>query len=1016
MLNRNRYRMLFLFLATGTTGFSAHAQGFPPDEAPSKMTTPPGFHIELVAAEPLVRQPVAIEFDDRGRLWVVQYMQYPNPEGLERVSVDRYSRTTYDRMPEPPPTGPKGNDVITILEDKDGDGRMESAKNFVSGLNLCSGIALGYGGVFVLQVPYLLFYPDVDRDDVPDADPEVLVTGFGMEDAHSVANSLTWGPDGWLYGLQGSTVTAKIDGIEFQQGIWRYHPRTRQFELFAEGGGNMWGLDFNRDGHMFACTNVGGYAALHIVQGAYYWKQFGKHGALHNPYAYGYFDHCALPNPEGGHVVLGGTIYEADAYPEAYRGKWIVANLLTHNGYWFDLVPNGSTFDTHTAGEFFNSNDTWFAPSDMTLGPDGLLYVADWHDERTAHPDPDAEWDRRNGRVYRIAVDNARRIAPMDIAAMASDDLVDLLDHPNKWYTRRALVHLAERADASLQSALLDAVFAAPDSHGVVNRLFAAHACGAFDEPTFVRLLDHANPVVRRWVVRFIGDGRAATPKVASRLESLAATESDPHVRSQLAASAKRFPAGVALPLVWAMAQRDADADDPHIPLLLWWALEGHALRAVIPIVEHALHERDPAPRLFADVLFPRLVRRYAAGGSARGDAAALMLVRHAAGTSLREPALSALDEGLDQRGTAGPEAALGTLFEGYAAQGHEADTPDRAKPPAPDLRAFIEEMWRGNQDSMILLRLAARVDHPDALATALALAGDTGNQDRQIAAIEIVGRFGHPDAAVSLLGVFRDHAASPVGHAALDALRTLPHDDTGRALLALYSTLDEDMQSRVREALFTRAVWSAAFLDAVDSGDIDATDVPLTQLRVLAQNADEALLARLERHWGAVKPGTPEEKLAQMRRLNNELNARPGDPAKGREVFNQVCAQCHQFRGDGFVVGPDLTQSNRMDREYMLASMVDPNLAVRKEYIQYVVKTKDGGVFNGLIARQDSGVVELLNAKGVRTEIPAGDVADIREADASLMPEELITPLPGDDIRNLFAYLQSDDPGGASE
>ena len=197
------------------------------------MVLSAGLSASLVASEPMVRQPVCLEFDDRGRLWVIQYLQYPNPAGLVRAKVDRYSRTQYDRVPEPPPRGPKGADRVTILSDTNHDGTADHARDFVDGLNLATGLAFGHGGVFVLQVPYLLFYPDRNQDDVPDADPEVLLAGFGMEDAHSVANSLTWGPDGWLYGCQGSTVTARVRGLEFQQGVWRYHPLTREFELFC---------------------------------------------------------------------------------------------------------------------------------------------------------------------------------------------------------------------------------------------------------------------------------------------------------------------------------------------------------------------------------------------------------------------------------------------------------------------------------------------------------------------------------------------------------------------------------------------------------------------------------------------------------------------------------------------------------------------------------------------------------------------------------------------------------------
>src|SRR5215203_2965974 len=298
-----------IIVAVLTSAAVAAGQGHSPGQAAARMTVPDGFTVRLVASEPVIRQPVAIDFDDRGRLWVLQYLQYPNPAGLKRARVDRYSRTVYDRVPEPPPKGPKGADRLTILEPDPARPGSLRRRDFVSGLNLASGFAFGHGGVFVLQVPYLLFYPDRDGDDVPDADPEVCLTGFGMEDAHSVANSLTWGPDGWLYGCQGSTVTANIRGIEFQQGVWRYHPITRRFELFCEGGGNSWGLDFDEYGNLIYSTNLGPYRNLHGVQGAYYWKSFGKHGALHNPYAFGYFDHIPHTNFTGGHVTDGGIIY-----------------------------------------------------------------------------------------------------------------------------------------------------------------------------------------------------------------------------------------------------------------------------------------------------------------------------------------------------------------------------------------------------------------------------------------------------------------------------------------------------------------------------------------------------------------------------------------------------------------------------------------------------------------------------------------------------------------------------------
>ena len=270
-----------------------------------------------------------------------------------------------------------------------------------------------------------------------------------MEDAHSVANSLTWGPDGWLYGCQGSTVTSNIRGIEFQQGVWRYHPITHRFELFCEGGGNSWGLDFDRHGKLFYTTNFGGYAMLHGVQGAYYWKQFGKHGALHNPYAFGYFDHVPHKNLHGRprHRRRRRSTKATCCRPN-------FAASTSPPTCWGTPCTGTSSADaarrfraTH-GGDLLLANDTWFAPSDVTIGPDGAVYVCDWHDQRTAHPDPDADWDRTNGRIYRIrAAGRSAQPSTSHSRNCPAQQLVARLGDRNEWYVRRARRLLADRRD-----------------------------------------------------------------------------------------------------------------------------------------------------------------------------------------------------------------------------------------------------------------------------------------------------------------------------------------------------------------------------------------------------------------------------------------------------------------------------------------------------------------------------------------------------------------------------------------
>ncbi|MCA9019393.1 MAG: dehydrogenase, partial [Planctomycetaceae bacterium] len=506
------------------------AQGFPPEEAVRRMTVAEGFKVELAAAEPLVRQPVAIDFDDRGRLWVLQYLQYPNPAGLKRVKVDRFSRTTYDRIPAPPPTGPKGADRLTILEDTNGDGRYDKASDFISDLNIASGFACGYGGVFVLQMPYLLFYPDQNQDDIPDGDPEVLLKGFGMEDTSSVANSLIWGPDGWLYGTQGTNITANIRGIEFEQGIWRYHPVSRKFELFMEGGGNMWGLDFDQYGNLLAGTNYGGYLMFHVRQGAYYEKSFAKHGELHNPFALGYFQHVPHKNFQGGHVTVGGFLYQSDQFPAQYRNKYIAVDTLGHAVRWHHTLPDQSTFRSENGGVLLQANDTWFAPSDAVQGPDGAVYIADWHDQRTAHPDPDANWDRRNGRVYRIRSQSAQPYQHVDPQSLTSDQLVNLLSSSNEWQVRRARRILSERRDAQVIETLRTLSQNSNDQKLALQALWTLNAMGAFDQTQEGSLLAHQDPHIREWTIRLIGDQGQVTPENGQKLLTIAHTETSPTV------------------------------------------------------------------------------------------------------------------------------------------------------------------------------------------------------------------------------------------------------------------------------------------------------------------------------------------------------------------------------------------------------------------------------------------------------------------------------------------------------
>ena len=297
----------------GLLTLTAHAAD--DDHADIQFKIADGFKMETVLREPAVRQPLCMNFDERGRLWITQYMQFPFPAGLKVIGHDEYWRIKHANFPPPPPpNNPKGRDRITIFEDTNGDGTFDRSKIFLQGTSVTTSALPGRGGVWVMNPPYLLFYPDADHDDVPDGDPVVCLAGFGLEDLHAVASSLHWGPDGWLYGYQGSTTTANITrpgmndaGWHFKgQNVWRYNPADKRFELFSEGGHNNFGIAMDPEGRIFTGSN-GGITGFHDVQGGYYWKSWGKHGELTNPYAFGWFN--GMKNESARAKLSQGMVY-----------------------------------------------------------------------------------------------------------------------------------------------------------------------------------------------------------------------------------------------------------------------------------------------------------------------------------------------------------------------------------------------------------------------------------------------------------------------------------------------------------------------------------------------------------------------------------------------------------------------------------------------------------------------------------------------------------------------------------
>ena len=496
-----------------------HGDKLSPAESLKALQPHREFTVEQLLAEPLVAQPTHLSFDERGRLWVAQYRQYPYPAGLKMLSRDKYYRAHYDKVPPPPPHHDRGRDLISIHEDTDGDGRFDRHKVFVDGLNMASAALPGRGGVWVMHTPYLLFYPDANHDDIPDGPPVVHLAGFGLEDTHSVANGLVWGMDGWLYGAQGSTTSSRVTrpgldppdapGVHFEGCmVWRYHPETRAYEIFAEGSGNTFGLEIDAQGRLYSGHNGGETRGWHYVQGGYYLKQGvdpGKFGPSRNPYTFG-----ELPVMRPTNFIQRFShffaVAEGTAMPSDFDGKLFALDPVHSVVIAVERLARGAGFETRDIGPVLSSADSGFRPVYIVNAPDGSLFIADFYEHYIAHGQHyQSQIDPTTGRIYRLRGKDSTLERDVNLERKTTPQLVELLNHPNKWHRHTAVRLLGERKDTSARRPLKK-LLADGTGHAPLCALWSLYQAGWLDEATMRSALKHPDPSVRHWAVRFAGD------------------------------------------------------------------------------------------------------------------------------------------------------------------------------------------------------------------------------------------------------------------------------------------------------------------------------------------------------------------------------------------------------------------------------------------------------------------------------------------------------------------------------
>jgi putative heme-binding domain-containing protein len=932
---------------------------YSPEEAIARMRVPPGFTVELVAAEPDIVNPVAMTFDDRGRIFVCESIEYPRK------------------------TAGPGRDQVKLLEDLDGDGRAERVTVFAEGLNIPSGIAAGHGGIWLLNAPDLLFLREADGKE---AGREVVVTGFGRTDTHELPSSLTWGPDGWLYGLNGvfnhSRVVSEGRTYTFTCALFRVDPRSRRFEIVCEGTSNPWGLAWDAEGSAIASACHWAKDHLfHFVETGYYQRQAGPYP----PYTLkigSITDH--------GHqktAYCGLAWLDSDAYPEAYRERLYMGNVHGNAINVDRLERDGSTYRALAEPDFLAAGDAWFLPVSQKVGPDGCLYILDWYDRyhcyQDALRDPEGV-DRLRGRLYRVRYGESQLAPRFDLAQESDEELMARLSSPNIFFRERAQRLLQERSGAEARRRLAELV--RDGSAGRKARLHALWALiggGPLPPDLHLELLSHADPTFRAWAVRAAAGEQRIDGQLLDAVRALS-RDAAPAVQLEVAIAARKLEGAGALPLLLEVLARAGE--DKLIPAIVWPnlhpLLEDEAERFV------ALLERyeGAAP---VDRLLPRAVER--------------LLGRKELSAA---PVVELLSRIAERSAAPAPEC-----FSRVAVRAAELSEEQRGA-----LRGGLEPLLRrilGSPEAGRLLPsthlLAARLglEGLDAAAVRRAALDASLDDPSRLEAFDALIAFGAPELP-ELAGELLAQGGELAGRI-LFALGRSDEPRIAAAVLARFEALSPELQPLAIDLLLQRAPWTRRLLEAVRSGKMARSVLDANHLRKILDGNDREAIWEVERVWGSVRAERNPEREAVVAAMERFLHETPGDPLAGEEVFRRQCAQCHVIHGEGKSVGPDLTAGGRASFAQLVASVFDPSLVIGPGYEVTSVVTRDGRHLSGLLIEDGESRLVLRLAGGGEEAVPRGEVRYTQRSALSMMPEGLESVLAPREIADLFAFLAFD-------
>ncbi len=1003
-----RWKISLLVFAVCVSACGRSEPPYSPEESLATFRIQDGFRAEVFVAEPDVVDPVAMAFDEEGRIWVVENSGYPlDPEGkLGRVK---------------------------LLEDTTGDGRPDRSTVFADRLVMPTGVMRWKQGILVTDAPTVWYFEDTNGDGRADVRRAVL-TGFPLNNPQHIVNGLVYGLDNWIY-LANERATVPVifkdkfgetrTDIRFADrpdsapldanghGL-RFKPDSHELELLS--GSSQFGHDFDEWGHHLTVNNAD--HIRHEVIAARYLDRNPDLPLRSAMESISDHERAALVYPitqrprfarlsNIGQITsaCGLTVYLGGAFPARFHGMVLVAEPA-HNLVHRDVVePTGSTFTARRAydgKEFLAASDAWFRPVNFTVGPDGALYMIDYYRPIIEHP----EWmsseyhghDHQHtqelyhgsdrGRIYRIVPDSG---APLPLAkgislGAASDaELVEHLENSNIWWRRTAQRLLVERKAAGVAPEVERLLNDSPSGGARLHALWTLEGLEKLETAHIGRALEDAEPGVRENGIILAESRLSDSPRLAAKLLGMA-NDPDPRVRFQLL-STLGF-------LNTASARRVRDR-------LLFENLEDKWMQAAALSASS-----DEAVRLFRRAVSARsgVLSHESEGRRDFLRQIALVIGARQKGPEIGQ-VLGTVVAARGERSAWWRAATLEGLAQGLGRRGEDSDPLDAAQ-KARLLRLAEADEAEVRQASLGLLAVTGLPEGAQ-LTQSLSRAANISataseNPGRRADAIRLLTLAGPEPWAADLKKLVTPSEPEPVQQAAAEALGRIEGEETGKFFLSKWRSMTTPVRWEAANAMVRDPAMARLLVAALQDGSVQSWTLAFRHRNRLIMYRDEEIRAAARR---VLESGTGERE--QVLERYEEAAEEQGDVARGREVFKEICAKCHTFDGEGIEVGPDLGTVRSQPKQIILIHVLIPNRAITQNYETYVVETASGRTLDGVLGAQTSTSITLRREEGEEDVILRKDIRRMYVSQLSAMPNDLEKQMTVEQMTDLLTYLK---------